>query len=332
MISPVPLSVPLSHVISITPLTSLTLELSRTRKVIDVRRMGAKGDGVTDDTEAFRSAMKDMEERGGGVLLIPEGTFCINPLDIRTSGIIILGAGPASVIMLQKQVLKKTEKWGLIRFYSGDDHTPIRDCHIAHLTLDGNATVHEGEPGGSHECLTVKAGTGCSVQHVRVINAIRNGIQADGSRDLLINACIVEHAGGSGIHLSNARGGCEYCSVLNSRVSETGHRFEKAGITQNTASRNNHYIRNYCESNFQNYRILNAGAVFIDNISAGVVQKDDDLEGVSVLVEGNRKIFRISGSKKIYPRIKRKIILLQNTARRYLTNALGRSDRLARDK
>lgn len=42
-----------------------------------VQDAGAKGDGVTDDTEAFQSAMNTMTKLGGGTVFVPEGKYVI---------------------------------------------------------------------------------------------------------------------------------------------------------------------------------------------------------------------------------------------------------------
>lgn len=48
------------------------------KREYDVKLFGAKGDGITDDTEAFEEALDTIDEDNGGVLLIPEGTYIID--------------------------------------------------------------------------------------------------------------------------------------------------------------------------------------------------------------------------------------------------------------
>src|SRR5699024_2399562 len=45
---------------------------------VNVKQMGAKGDGVTDDYEALRSSYNLINQHGGGTLLFPPGTYYIN--------------------------------------------------------------------------------------------------------------------------------------------------------------------------------------------------------------------------------------------------------------
>ncbi len=46
-------------------------------KAFDLRDFGAKGDGTTNDSAAFRAAAKALTEAGGGVLNIPKGTYVV---------------------------------------------------------------------------------------------------------------------------------------------------------------------------------------------------------------------------------------------------------------
>ena len=62
--------------------------------VADVKKLGAKGDGTTDDTAAFKMAI---EKAGvaGGVVLIPAGVFPISEvLVLSRPGVVLRGEGP----------------------------------------------------------------------------------------------------------------------------------------------------------------------------------------------------------------------------------------------
>ncbi len=59
----------------------LELEITRRERwpatVYDAGRLGAKGDGVTDDTEAIRRALRQAGKNGGGVVFLPRGTYIV---------------------------------------------------------------------------------------------------------------------------------------------------------------------------------------------------------------------------------------------------------------
>ncbi len=44
-------------------------------QTVNVRELGARGDNVTDDSEAFRRALETVDRRGGGVIYWPAGTY-----------------------------------------------------------------------------------------------------------------------------------------------------------------------------------------------------------------------------------------------------------------
>jgi len=51
------------------------------KRVVDLKKYGAVGDGVTDDTDAVARAVRAVK-RSGGTLLLPVGTYLIRgPID-----------------------------------------------------------------------------------------------------------------------------------------------------------------------------------------------------------------------------------------------------------
>lgn len=71
---------------------------------INVKEQGAKGDGVTDDTAAFREALRTVGE--GGAVFVPAGRYVITDvLEITRSGVVLRGEGPdRSVLVLPKSL------------------------------------------------------------------------------------------------------------------------------------------------------------------------------------------------------------------------------------
>jgi hypothetical protein len=75
---------------------------------VNVRSYGAKGDGTTDDTAAIQAAIDAANARGGGRVLIPEGTFIAAPATSGADRIFTLydnttieGVGPGSVLKIK---------------------------------------------------------------------------------------------------------------------------------------------------------------------------------------------------------------------------------------
>ncbi len=73
--------------------------------VDDVRRHGARGDGKTDDTEAFLAAVKAANR---GAILIPPGRYVLTDVvEIRKSGIVLRGAGPDKTVLVPPKSLQQ---------------------------------------------------------------------------------------------------------------------------------------------------------------------------------------------------------------------------------
>lgn len=61
--------------------------------VVNVRELGAVGDGVTDDRSAFGQAMDLICGEGGGTIYVPPGTYVINGVVELCSNLVIMGDG-----------------------------------------------------------------------------------------------------------------------------------------------------------------------------------------------------------------------------------------------
>ncbi len=66
--------------------------VARAQTVYDVRALGAKGDGRTDDTAVLQKALDDCGKSGGTVRL-PKGSYYSKPLTIKTRTTLLLEAG-----------------------------------------------------------------------------------------------------------------------------------------------------------------------------------------------------------------------------------------------
>lgn len=80
----------------------------RQRPDVSVTSFGAKGDGVTDDTEAFRNAIKASP---GKVVFVPQGRYLIKGvIPIEASGTVLRGVSPLRSILLLATPLGKIKK------------------------------------------------------------------------------------------------------------------------------------------------------------------------------------------------------------------------------
>ena len=62
-------------------------------KILDVRQLGAKGDGKTLDTEIIQKALDDCGSSGGGIVRLPAGTYLSKPITLRSKTTLQLDEG-----------------------------------------------------------------------------------------------------------------------------------------------------------------------------------------------------------------------------------------------
>ena len=71
----------------------------------DVRAFGAKGDGISDDTEAFENAISAVAKAGGGTVYAPEGRYKLThtlrlPCSVGISGDLIPGTAEGTILCI----------------------------------------------------------------------------------------------------------------------------------------------------------------------------------------------------------------------------------------
>lgn len=64
--------------------------------VYNVKDYGAKGDGVTDDLNAIKTAMQDVLQKGGGVVYFPAGDYVISDNLMILDSVVLRGETPAN--------------------------------------------------------------------------------------------------------------------------------------------------------------------------------------------------------------------------------------------
>lgn len=90
---------------------------------VNVKTYGAIGNGVDDDTEAFKRALQELQIRGGGKLHVPYGTYLIDNI-VVTNNINFVGESVGTTLKLMTQNTRFE--------ISGSN------IHIEDITFDGN--------------------------------------------------------------------------------------------------------------------------------------------------------------------------------------------------
>lgn len=128
---------------------SQQIENLKTVSVKTVKDYGAKGDGTTNDTSAFTSALSDI-----GVAIVPPGTYLVGTLPM-SAGQKILGLNRYKSIL-------KYQGDGAIISISG------ANCEVSAVTLDGNSKASDGIINNGYK--------DCYLHDIDILNCIQNGI------------------------------------------------------------------------------------------------------------------------------------------------------------
>ncbi|GAC1629702.1 MAG: hypothetical protein NVS4B2_12200 [Chloroflexota bacterium] len=109
-------------------LTTTTPGVSGT--FVNVKDAGATGDGSTNDTAAFTSALNSLQTAGGGTLYVPPGTYLVQPsILIIRSNIKVMGLGAT---------LKPSTNGYVLLEIQGSN------ISVSNISLDGNAMITRG--------------------------------------------------------------------------------------------------------------------------------------------------------------------------------------------
>ncbi len=116
------------------------ISVGQAETVFDVRALGAKGDGKTDDTAALQKALDDCGGTGGTVKLAP-GNYYSRPLMIKTKTTLLLEAGATLTASTnQNDFLKTPGDWTKAK--GGGDFVPfLSGKDLEHVIIAGAGTI-----------------------------------------------------------------------------------------------------------------------------------------------------------------------------------------------
>lgn len=100
---------------------------------------GATGDGATDDTAAIESAITACADAGGGVVLLPAGTYMVRSITLRF-GVTIRGDGPETTSL---NAISGSTDPGVVQLTSG----PIEYAHLENMSIVGAGIANTGQCG-----------------------------------------------------------------------------------------------------------------------------------------------------------------------------------------
>ena len=158
----------------------------RSPGVFNVRDLGARGDGATDDTAPLQRAL-DRAGAVGGAVLLPAGAYRFSrPLGIRGDRTELLGLGGSRLVAAVP----------LDRLIDSNDCSRLT---FQGLTIEGTGVQAVGGRGTIH--LDGRSRE-CVVSHCRIVNAPGTGIADDGERNKIVHN-VVDGTGEHGIYSSS---------------------------------------------------------------------------------------------------------------------------------
>lgn len=166
---------------------------------ISVKSYGAKGDGVTDDTNAIKSALNDLVPGVGGTIYFPTGTYIISETILIGGNVTIYGDGVFNSLIK----LADNSNCNII---SNDKNTIMYYITIHDIGLDGNAKNNTSGSG-----ILLHNVSDSQIYNVRIANFKDDGIHFTANKYSLVPMiynCFIrgenDYTTGSGIFCDGA--------------------------------------------------------------------------------------------------------------------------------
>lgn len=154
---------------------------------INIKSLGAKGDGITDDTPFIIQGLNMLKANGGGTLYFPNGTYIFSGIRLGNfNGIENIGEVP-TINLLNNVTIKGESSANSIIKLKANSNTDIfvfrfvNKIRILNLTLDGNKNVQGNNNNafwsGIATCnLLVRDSTDIIINDCKIINSEHFGI------------------------------------------------------------------------------------------------------------------------------------------------------------
>ena len=166
------------------------LALSASGETVNVRNLGAVGDGVADDWASIQQALSRAGENGTLTVEVPSGTYLVSkPLSIFSNTRLVL-ADTATVVMRDASML------GVLRAQhrtAGGGNCPMdATCthggysQIANVTITGGTWYHEAANGGDEYVIQLQHGNNITIENLSCKGNVRHHLNCSGTKDVVV--------------------------------------------------------------------------------------------------------------------------------------------------
>ncbi|BDU17053.1 right-handed parallel beta-helix repeat-containing protein [Lysobacter auxotrophicus] len=194
--------------------------------VVDVRRHGARGNGVANDTRAFQQAI-DALPAAGGTVQVPAGDYLIDPtVGVQLRSRMHLAMSPGTRLLAKPNAAE--------RAYVLNAHR-VSDVTISGGRIIGERSAHKGITGEWGHGLMIRAAERVNVRDLHISHCWGDGISIGGakvgaafvpSRDVTIERVVCADNRRQGLTIGRSR----RVRVFDSEFIDTGGTAPGAGI------------------------------------------------------------------------------------------------------
>lgn len=166
---------------------------------VSVKRYGAKGDGVTDDTAAIRAAVESLAN--GGTVYVPNGVYIVSD-DIEIPSNITVKGDTSSTI--QKAATDSSD-------YSIFKANGSENVTFENLEIIGDRYTHTGTAGEWGMGISLTGTANATVKYCRIIGCWGDGVYigsngSQGCENVMIEGCNIDDNRRNGVSVINVDG------------------------------------------------------------------------------------------------------------------------------
>ena len=245
---------------------------------INVKKFGAKGDGITDDTDSIQRCIDESGE--GACIFIPSGVYLTNRLYLKR-GQTLYGNGRSTVLKFKGQHVNSPSGFGGVINGIGSSSNPISGITIRDLSVNGNkgeiTTPNQTAMDDVDiECINIKYGKNCTVSNIYVYDAKDSGVDLDGCIDCTVTNITGNNCGGYCVHISEHS---ENNNVNSCYAYKCGIDHSRGGFDSYLNTKNNKYNNCHCEECNIGFNIKGESISIVNCSDKKSIQNSIRLEG-----------------------------------------------------